>query len=184
MDAVLDSEWSRSRDGYITVDGVVIVEGVEAVLGVNLKRPIVTNGDFATRLFPDYFGQFLLSYISTSAFCFAVWMAYFTARLSHCATVLFSTCSMHARVLYVLLALISFFLLYLYLPLYTEYGWDTKFTVCFFFSHSFLRHDFTTKRRQWLDDEMYGLWSGGFGPRGGGTKEDLERCSAKTVLST
>ena len=28
-----------------------------AVLGVNLWRPIVTNGDFATRLFPNYFGR-------------------------------------------------------------------------------------------------------------------------------
>jgi len=28
-----------------------------AVLGVNLERPIVTNGDFATQLFPNYFGQ-------------------------------------------------------------------------------------------------------------------------------
>jgi len=29
--------------------------------GVNLGRPIVTNGDFATRLFPNYFGQCLLN---------------------------------------------------------------------------------------------------------------------------
>jgi len=27
--------------------------------GVNLGRPIVSNGDFATRLFPNYFGQYL-----------------------------------------------------------------------------------------------------------------------------
>jgi len=40
--------------------GVVIVEGECAVLGVNLGRPIVTNGDLATRLFPNYFGQELL----------------------------------------------------------------------------------------------------------------------------
>ena len=40
---------------------VVIIEGEEAVLGVNSGRPIVTNGDFATRLFPDYFGQDLLN---------------------------------------------------------------------------------------------------------------------------
>jgi len=26
-------------------------------IGVNLGRPIVTNGDFATRFFPNYFGQ-------------------------------------------------------------------------------------------------------------------------------
>jgi len=29
-------------------------------LGVNLGRAIVTNGDFAARLFPNYFGQDLL----------------------------------------------------------------------------------------------------------------------------
>jgi len=40
--------------------GMVIVEGEGAVLGVNLGRPIVTNKDFATRLFPNYFGQDLL----------------------------------------------------------------------------------------------------------------------------
>jgi len=34
---------------------VVIVEGEGAVLGVNLGRPIVTNGAFATRLFSNYF---------------------------------------------------------------------------------------------------------------------------------
>jgi len=28
--------------------------------GVNLGRSIVTNGDFATRLFPNYFGQELI----------------------------------------------------------------------------------------------------------------------------
>jgi len=31
---------------------VVIVEGEGAVLGVNLGRPVVTNGNFATQLFP------------------------------------------------------------------------------------------------------------------------------------
>jgi len=41
--------------------GVVIVEGEGTVLGVNLGRPIVTNGDFATRLFPNNFGQYFLS---------------------------------------------------------------------------------------------------------------------------
>jgi len=35
------------------LDGVVIVEGEGAVLGVNLERPIVTNGAFATRLFSN-----------------------------------------------------------------------------------------------------------------------------------
>jgi len=29
-------------------------------LGMNLGRPIGTNGDFATRLFPNYYGQDLL----------------------------------------------------------------------------------------------------------------------------
>jgi len=37
--------------------GVVIVEGEGAVFGVNLEHPIVTNGDFAMQLFPDYFRQ-------------------------------------------------------------------------------------------------------------------------------
>jgi len=36
---------------------VVIVEGEVAVLGVNLEHPIVTDGDFAMRLFPNYFMQ-------------------------------------------------------------------------------------------------------------------------------
>jgi len=40
--------------------GVVIVEGKEAILGLNLGRPTVTNEDFTTRLFPNYFGQYLL----------------------------------------------------------------------------------------------------------------------------
>jgi len=39
--------------------GVVIVKGEGTVLGLNLGRPIVTNGDFATRLFPNYFGHHL-----------------------------------------------------------------------------------------------------------------------------
>jgi len=34
--------------------GELIVKGEGAVLGVNLGHPIVTNGDFATRLFPSY----------------------------------------------------------------------------------------------------------------------------------
>jgi len=36
--------------------GVVIVKGERAVLGVNLKRPIVTSGD-GDALFPNYFGE-------------------------------------------------------------------------------------------------------------------------------
>jgi len=39
--------------------GMVIFEGEGAVLGLNLGFPIVTNGDFATQLFPNYFGQHL-----------------------------------------------------------------------------------------------------------------------------
>ena len=46
--------------GMGVLDGVVIVEGERAVLGVNLGRPIVTNGYFVTRLFPNYFGHDLL----------------------------------------------------------------------------------------------------------------------------
>jgi len=43
--AVWDGEWGRLNDGCIT--WVVIVEGEGAVLGVNLGRPTVTNGDYA-----------------------------------------------------------------------------------------------------------------------------------------
>jgi len=45
--------------GMGVLNGVVIVEGEGAVLRLNLGRPIVTNGDFATRLFPNYSGQYL-----------------------------------------------------------------------------------------------------------------------------
>jgi len=44
------------------LDGVMIIEGEGAVLGVNLGHPIVTNGDFAMWLFPNYFGQDLFCY--------------------------------------------------------------------------------------------------------------------------
>jgi len=40
-------------------DGAVIAEG-KGQFGVNFGHPTVTNGDFATRLFTDYFGQDLL----------------------------------------------------------------------------------------------------------------------------
>jgi len=43
---VLDEGGDRRREG--------------AVLGVSLGRPIVIKGDFATRLFPNFFGQGLL----------------------------------------------------------------------------------------------------------------------------
>ena len=51
-----------SVDGCTGVlDGMAIDKGVAAGLGVNVRRPIVTSGDFATRLFPNYFdGQDLL----------------------------------------------------------------------------------------------------------------------------
>jgi len=35
-----------SLEGIVYYMGVVIVEGERAVLGVNVRRPIVTNGDF------------------------------------------------------------------------------------------------------------------------------------------
>ena len=44
------------------LDWVVIVEGEGTVLGVNVGHHIVTNGDFATRLFSNYFGQDFFSY--------------------------------------------------------------------------------------------------------------------------
>ena len=50
--------------------GVVIVEGEGALLGVNLSHPIVTNGDFATRLFPNYFGQYLFIDATVIYSCF------------------------------------------------------------------------------------------------------------------
>ena len=54
-DAVWDGEWGWWMVVYI-LDGVVIVEGEGTVLGVNVGYPIVTSGEFATRLFPNYFG--------------------------------------------------------------------------------------------------------------------------------
>ena len=59
------------------LDGVVIVEGEGAVLGVNWCRPTVTNGDFATRLFPNHFGQYLLLYIIIiSIFMYYIFIIY------------------------------------------------------------------------------------------------------------
>ena len=43
--------------GMGILDGVIIVKGEGAVLGVKFGRPIVTNGAFATLLFPNYFGE-------------------------------------------------------------------------------------------------------------------------------
>jgi len=48
--------------GMRVLDEVVIVEGEGTVLGLNLERPIATNGDFATRLFQNYFGQYLFRF--------------------------------------------------------------------------------------------------------------------------
>ena len=53
-DVVKDGECDQSRHGCIRWACDRRREG--AVLGVNFGRPIVTNGDFATRLFPNYFG--------------------------------------------------------------------------------------------------------------------------------
>ena len=55
--AVWDGKWGRSTYGCIRRGGDRRREG--AVLDLNLGRPIVTKGDFATRLFPSYFGQYL-----------------------------------------------------------------------------------------------------------------------------
>jgi len=49
--------------GMGVLDWVVTVEGEGAVLGVNLGHTIVSNGNFATRLFPYYFGQDLLVHL-------------------------------------------------------------------------------------------------------------------------
>jgi len=46
------------------LDGGVDPQKEMAVLGVNLGHPIITNGDFATRLFPN-FGQDLLQHNET-----------------------------------------------------------------------------------------------------------------------
>jgi len=59
------ADWIRMPFGMVSgvgrgmgvSDGVVIVE----VSGLNLGSPIVTNGNFATQLFPNYFGQYLLT---------------------------------------------------------------------------------------------------------------------------
>jgi len=58
LDAIWDGEWDRSRMGVLY--GFLDRRREWAVLGVNLGRPIVTNGDFVTRLFPNYFEQYLL----------------------------------------------------------------------------------------------------------------------------
>jgi len=47
--------------------GVVIVKGEWVVLGVNLGHPIVTHWDFAMRLFPNYFGQYLFLMFSSES---------------------------------------------------------------------------------------------------------------------
>ena len=50
------ADWIRMPFGIVSgvgrvmgvLDGVVIVKGKAAVLGVNLRRPIATNGHFVT----------------------------------------------------------------------------------------------------------------------------------------
>ena len=54
-DVVWDGEWDLSSGGVL--DGVVIVERGWTVFMVNLGHHIVTSGDFARWLFPNYFGQ-------------------------------------------------------------------------------------------------------------------------------
>jgi len=48
------------------LDGGCYRQRGRAVLGLNLGHSIVTNEDFATQLFPNYFGQYLLSKVKVS----------------------------------------------------------------------------------------------------------------------
>ena len=57
-DAVWNGEWVQSKDGCNRWGGDRR-RGRDS-FGVNLERPTVTNGDFETWLFPNYFGQDLL----------------------------------------------------------------------------------------------------------------------------
>jgi len=59
LDAIWDGEWGRSRDGCIRWGGYHR-RGMGS-LGLNLELPIVTKEDFVTRLFPNYFGQYLFN---------------------------------------------------------------------------------------------------------------------------
>jgi len=56
---------SKVGRGMCVSDGEVIVEKERAVLGVNLGRPIITNGD-GEALFPNYFGIDLLLLLLSS----------------------------------------------------------------------------------------------------------------------
>ena len=47
------------------LDGGGYRRGDGAVFGLNLGCPIVTSGDFATQLFLNYFGQYLLLLLAT-----------------------------------------------------------------------------------------------------------------------
>jgi len=58
---------SGVRRGMGVLDVVVIVEWKWAALWVNLGRPVVTDVDFATWLFPNYFGQYLLTFFHTDS---------------------------------------------------------------------------------------------------------------------
>ena len=55
-EGVLDGGGNRRREG--------------AILGLNLGRPIVTNGEFATRLFPNYYGQYLFYVVNVTFYAF------------------------------------------------------------------------------------------------------------------
>ena len=67
----MDDDWGRSRDiGVLDADGDHRMErGSFDFWGVNLGRPIVTNGNFATRLFPNYIGQDLFSLLCSRHGC-------------------------------------------------------------------------------------------------------------------
>jgi len=61
------AEWTRMPFGMVSgvgrgmcvLDWMVIVELEETDLGLYLGHPIVPKGDFATWLFPNYFGRYL-----------------------------------------------------------------------------------------------------------------------------
>jgi len=68
------------------LDGSLGRRGEGAVLGVNLELPIVTNGNFATWLFPNYFGQYLFS-IFHSLLMVAAGICYVKVRATFCIEV-------------------------------------------------------------------------------------------------
>jgi len=59
---------SGSVEGYVYSIGGGDHRRERGCFGVNLGRPIETNGDFATRLFPNYFAQDLFRLLCFSFF--------------------------------------------------------------------------------------------------------------------